>query len=185
MNYLRMLGEYKIIMRKDKELMYPKEFIEKVLIQQIQTLIPSEENNGLPYHSFILISIGIEFLGACEDRCPWHGKHIDNRKRFNTGLKLLPNKKYLKHKDVLYGKLRCGLAHSFAPVAGIGLGEKKNQTPHLLTDPTNGDLCLRVETLFDDFVIACKKVIERIDAKDYDSENKIYKKFLAIPTEQQ
>lgn len=160
---------------------YPVEFIRGTLIGTLESMLPSGQH-GYPYELFILISIGIEYLGACEDSFPWHKKRC-SESRFHAGLRLL-GPIYEKENEILYKKLRCGMAHVFAPVIGLGLGENRHSTENLHTF-TYGDnekgLDLNVDILFSDFKKACKLVINKIDERGYVEGSKVYEPFLSVP----
>ena len=170
----------KIVRKK----MFPNEFIKDVLIKELGSMLPKENFSGYPYELFILISIGIEFLGACEDIHSWDEEKIGlNKKRFYGGLKLFPVK-YYRYKEFLYKKLRCGMAHIFAPMVGLGLGEDKNNTLHLLGYVNENNemmLDLNIQEFYNDFKSSCEKVIYKINKNEYNTDNKIYEPFLSMP----
>ena len=92
----------------------PRDFIKSVLIAEVGSMI---ENH--PYISFILMGIGIEFLGKCIDTGlnDWNVSGR-SRKDFENAIKTIPSlqkyQKYLTSYD-LYGSFRCGLAHAVSP----------------------------------------------------------------------
>jgi len=160
----------------------PVDFISKELIENLGSMVPVKGTGGYPYELFILIAIGIEFLGACEDMYPWNEeKHSSDR--FKRGLDLFDSK-YLQYNDFLYKKLRCGMAHIFAPAPGLGIGENRHQTGHLLGKIYNNNeitLSLNIEELYFDFEKACKKVVQNISNKNYPKNSKVYNSFLSVP----
>jgi hypothetical protein len=147
----------------------PRSFISQVLVDEIGSISVSNV-----YLSFVLISIGIEFLGKCidDETSDWNagGK---SEKHFNLAIsKLMP--KYRPYN--LYKLLRCGLSHSLAPQEGLSLSENKNNTIHL-SIKSDGTLILNIENFYNDFKDACKIVLNNIDKNVYKNK-KIYQPFL-------
>jgi len=147
----------------------PKSFISQVLIEEIGNISISNV-----YLSFVLISIGIEFLGKCIDdgTSDWStsGK---SEIHFNLAIsELMP----MYRPYNLYRLLRCGLSHSLAPQDGLALSESKNNTIHL-TIKSDGTLVLNIENFYNDFKNACMIVINNID-KNFYKNKKIYQPFL-------
>lgn len=163
--------------------MYPLGFIKRVLVEELGSMLPNDKN-GYPYELFILIAIGVEFLGACEDDYGWHKEQKGlNRKRFLAGMNLFPNQ-YHKHSKFLYKKLRCGMAHTFAPASGLGIGENKHKTGNLIGKVYKQEtieLQLNIQSFYLDFKSACEKVIAKIENQQYKKGNKIYNPFLWVP----
>jgi hypothetical protein len=148
----------------------PKSFIAKVLIEEIGKITKTNA-----YLSFVLIAIGIEFLGKCinDSIDNWNDRKVKSEKLFNDAIReLMP--KYQPYR--LYQLLRCGLAHYLAPQEGIGLSELKNGTVNLSTT-SDGTLVLNVEDFYNDFKCACEKVIYGIDNNVYKND-KMYRQFL-------
>ena len=126
-------------------------FIKDYLITKI-----GEIKDTQPYFAFVLMAIGIEFLGKCQNEHDWDDyKLIQPRVNFNNGLNLAPLKKYANLD--LYDKLRNGLAHSLLIKQGINVSE--------------GDYhnALNSNTFYSDFEAACNLVL---NAKD-DGSGKI------------
>src|SRR5687768_17140488 len=108
----------------------PKAFIQSVLIDEIGSLI-----NDHPYISFIMMGIGIEFLGKCLDTTlqDWNVSGR-SKKDFNFANQELPSlQKYLHYETTynIYGSFRCGLAHAVAPKYVITLSSK-GEKAHLV-----------------------------------------------------
>ena len=163
-------------------ILYPKDFIEISFIKNLSQLIPSDANQGLSYEAFILVGIAIEFLGSTMDNYTWH-EQGKSKKRFMVGLKLL-GPRYEAVSELLYKKLRCGMAHVYAPVLGLGLGERKHNTMHLSEYYIGGPnhmVLLEVESLYFDLVTASRKIIEKINNREFPNESKVYKPFLQVP----
>lgn len=126
-------------------------FIQKYLIGQIGLI-----KKDYPYFAFLLMAVGIEFLGKCQNEHDWDDyKLIQPRENFNNGLNLDPLKKYANLD--LYDKLRNGLAHSLLIKQGINVSE--GDYPNALNS----------NTFYSDFEAACNLVL---NAKD-DGSGKI------------
>lgn len=152
-----------------------KEFIQKVLIDELGSMIKTH-----PYMSFIIMSIGIEFLGKCinRGRVDWNlgGRPtVDFEKAIND----IPNferyRIYLTTHD-LYDSLRCGLAHSVAPKGKVTLSSKE-EAPHLTV--FGNSVNLKVEDFYKDFKEACEYVI----IQTYSETDKMNGAFLYVPGE--
>jgi len=151
----------------------PKDFIKSVLIDELGTLVEKH-----PYISFIMMGIGIEFLGKCIDGSlnDWN---LSGRSGpdFKNAIKTIPGlqkyEPYLTTHD-LYDSFRCGLAHSVAPKYKITLSSK-NEMGHLIEE--SGRLNLRAEDFYSDFKLACEHVMDNI----YPSGDKMNRDFLQVP----
>lgn len=152
---------------------YPKDFIKKVLVDEIGELV--EKN--FSYLSFALMAAGIELLGKCErSQKTWEGG--GSEKNFNYALKLPGLNKY---KDLigdqgLYKNFRCGFAHSFIANKGIEL-TNGNSAMHLKPHPDiPTHIVLNCEDLYADFKEACEFII----GKEYAADNKMNIPFQVI-----
>lgn len=153
----------------------PKEFIKQVFIDEVEDLIEKH-----PYIAFMIMGIGIEFLGKCilTEDSNWDVER-KSRRSFEEAVKTLRAlQKYEPYLDQnghdLYGSLRCGLAHSARPKYKITLSSK-NEMPNLAT---SGDrVNLKCEDFYADFKQACEEVI----AMDFPDGDKMQEGFLTIP----
>jgi hypothetical protein len=151
----------------------PKDFIQDVLIDEIATLIEPH-----PYISFILMGIGIEFLGKCIDLTlnDWNVSSRSKRD-FESAIKTIPSLKtyepYLIPYD-MYSSFRCGLAHAVSPKFKITLSSK-DEMEHLKEQDSR--LNLKVEDFYQDFKDACNYVI----SQTYPVGNKMNNDFLETP----
>jgi len=157
------------------------DFIKSLLIDELGTLIDEH-----PYVSFIVMGIGIEFLGKCIDSNlnNWNkkllkGKNIvgGSKYYFENAIRFFPSlKKYepylTSHK--LYDSFRCGIAHTVLPKYRITLSSK-GEMDHLVI--SNGRLNLKVENFFEDFKTACEFVMN----KDFPTNNKMNRDFMEVP----
>jgi len=163
--------------------LYPKDFINQVLINEIQDIVIKH-----PYLAFLLICTGIEFLGKCIDtnnqNWDWNQKYQEINQPFDNAIKKLFPKKYslLLEKYSLRDQLRNGMIHILAPKSKIGLSQlkhDKNGEILMKNHPfeQNGKLVFIIEYFYIDFVDACKKVLRM----KFDNNDKMNKAFLSIP----
>ena len=138
-----------------------REFIQKFMIEDIGKLVDSH-----PYHSFLLISIGIEFLGKCLNGNEWDDPN-NSTNDFNNAIKDL--RSFAKYRSIteLHDKLRCGLAHLNAPKKGILLDKDGN-------DLSASPVILGCRELYEDFKSACNEVLEDKEGKVKKDMNKEY-----------
>lgn len=151
----------------------PSDFIQTVLINEIGELSDSH-----PYISFILMGIGIEFLGKCIDTTltDWN---VSGRSKqdFEDAIKNIPSlKKYEPYltSHQMYNSFRCGLTHAVSPKVQITLSSKQEMA-HLIEH--NGRLNLKVEDFYSDFKDAC----EFVKAQTYPTGDKMSADFLEVP----
>lgn len=161
-----------------------KNFIKTVFIEQLKGII----DYPLPYHAFMIMSIGIEFLGKClkTDQSIWHTKaRGESPDSFKKAIREIPSLKkyepYLEKYD-LYDGLRCGLLHSAQPGVRITLSSEansKNETGHLVEDKQFGieRINFKCEEFYADFKEACEWVIEQ----EYEADDKMNGDFLDVP----
>ncbi len=142
-----------------------KIFIRQVLIVQLEQVVKTS-----PWLSFVLIGSGIEFLGKCIDsEYPesWdeRGRSGDNFKDAIRQLNGLKKYAFLldRQRFNLYDMFRCGLTHGLAPKNGISLSSGLSESPNL--HETNGVVNLHINSLFEDFKMACEEVISRTYAE--------------------
>lgn len=151
----------------------PKDFIKAVLIDELGSMIETH-----PYISFIMMGIGIEFLGKCIDSTlnDWNATGRSQRD-FENAIKLIPNlQRYESSLTTydLYGSFRCGLAHAVAPKIKITLSSK-DQMGHLVE--AGGRLNLKAEDFYNDFKLACEYVVNKI----YPTGDKMNSDYLEVP----
>jgi hypothetical protein len=150
-----------------------KDFIKTVLIKEI-----GELSETYPYISFIMMGIGIEFMGKCIDSTltEWNTE-MRSKRDFENAIKTIPSlKKYEPYltSHQMYSSFRCGLAHTISPKAQITLSSKE-EMPHLVE--TNGRLNLKVEDFYADFRDACNYLV----AINYPAGDKMNADFLEVP----
>lgn len=138
--------------------MYPKEFIQHVLINEIEDIVKNH-----PYLSFTLIAIGIEFLGKCLlEHKDWH--KIKSDRAFQKGLDLMAEEEPTYNTLNLRDELRNGFAHGLLPKSKLALSEVKHGGLHF--SERGGKTVLVAEIFYRDFVRACKKILEKDFPKD-------------------
>lgn len=123
-------------------------FINKYFIEEIGSLVEKR-----PFVSFVLMAIGIEFLGKCLNTNDWDDKSERSGKTFDYAIQLFDSlKKYQAIPD-LYHNLRCGLAHRLMVKGNIILTPDQNN----LTGP---DFTIGCKEFYDDFKQACLDAID-------------------------
>lgn len=153
--------------------MTPKDFIQKVLIEEV-----GEIHLSHPYISFLTMAVGIEFLGkSLNEYEDWNEPHR-SRKDFELAINTLTS--FDKYKPLLashdfWTSFRNGFAHSFVPKGTISLSSK-NEAPHF-TDTSLPKVNLRCEDFYIDFKNACEEVIKMTSFQS----NKMNRPLLSVP----
>ncbi len=153
-----------------------KAFIQKVYIEDLEKVF----NQRQFYITFIVMGVGIEFLGKCLDTGSDNWNHASKRPNeiFNDAIGLLNSfSRYQQYVNShqLYNSFRCGLAHASSPKSKITFSSG-NETPHLQIN--GGRLNLKCEDFFADFKAACWEVINWPHYSTYD---KVSQNFIEIP----
>lgn len=139
-----------------------KDFINKYFIEEIGSLV--EER---PFVSFVLMSIGIEFLGKCLNTNDWDDKNERSGKTFDNALQQFDSlKKYQAIPD-LYHNLRCGLAHRLMVKGHVILTPDQNN----LTGP---DYTIGCKEFYNDFKQACLDAIANKNGLIKKNHNEVY-----------
>jgi hypothetical protein len=152
------------------------EFIEVYFITQVGQVVDS-----IPYMAFMVMGIGIEFLGKCVHSAKITDR-TGSRDRFEEAINTIPA--FSKYKPLigeknpfdLYSSLRCGLAHAAVPKYEITITSKKEH-PHMETDPSGKCMNLACEDFYADFRQACEEVLGMPDPV----AKKLSSPFLEIP----
>jgi len=135
-------------------------FIQSRLIDQSQELLDAK----FYFPAFLVVSQGIETLGAFLDKKPLSAK-FQSKKRFHLALEQLFDKNYqtLSKDGWLYKQLRCNMTHLSHSGAFILLCSKKetNQT-HL--ELSENRRIFVVESFVADFQAACCRLIVQLAA---------------------
>lgn len=146
----------------------PQYFIEHTLIVAMGNLVygdlTNKEQPGKgkhPYFSFVLMGIGIEFLGKCMDTSEQNWDALGAKGHFyKVALENLVALNKYQSIDKLSDVLRNGLAHRLAPKSRIRLTDGHPEC-HLRPDTNNPEsTILNCESLYEDFKLACKQVCE-------------------------
>jgi len=153
-----------------------KQFIQVFFIEQLESMVKS-----YPYHSFISMAAGIEFLGkVLSNRNDLHeAKH--SREDFEAAINSLNAFAIYrqfsgKDKYNFYSSFRCGLLHTVTPMYGITLSSKDEEA-HLVE--SGNRLNLRCEDFYKDFKSACIEVIGRGDSGLM--TNNFKEKYFSVP----
>ncbi len=145
------------------------------LIEQIRKVILTDFARSMETPEslagkFILIAVGIEYLGGCLDK-----QHMNatarSEKRFNTAiLKLFPKRyhHFCKQGSVpyLYTDFRCPVIHQFKAEKSIFLcssGNPEAGNLQHLTYNQEGSLILVAEEFYQDLSVAANELINRIE----------------------
>jgi len=143
-----------------------KDQIRKVILNDFAGVMETHEST---IGKFILIAVGIEFLGACLDK-----QHMNatarSEIRFNSAiLKLFPAKyhHFVKKgsEPNFYLDFRCPVIHQFKPGKSIFLcsrGDGSDEGIKHLTYNSAGTLTLIAEDLYDDLANAGQKMINQL-----------------------
>ena len=116
-----------------------REFINDYLIKQI-----GEIKDKQPYFAFVLMAVGIEFLGQCQnDKTKFNSGNSKDNYQLGLSISPLDDDKYSK----LYENMRCGLTHSLITKGGLTLSNKES------------DGSISCEDFYNDFVAACNEVL--------------------------
>ena len=136
-----------------------EEFIQQRLLNESEKLLEA----GFIFPTFLLVSQGIETLGAFIDNKPIAVK-AQSKKRFHLAIEKLFPQKYqdLTKNDWLYKQLRCNLCHMCSGGGFIVFStEKEKLGTHL--ELINGKRVFLVENLVNDFHNACFRVIALLE----------------------
>ena len=150
------------------EQLNPKEFIQKVFIDELGTMIQPH-----PYISFSIMAIGIEFLGKC---LKTKQKDFDYsgiaKEDFNNSIKGLASLKKYESLD-LYNELRNGMLHFLKPKTTLLFSSNVIQN-HLKNE--QNVTTINCEDLYQDFKDACIEIIN----KTFDVNDKMNRVFISI-----
>ncbi len=143
------------------------------LIEQIREVILNDysvimHSNGATIGKFILIAVGIEFLGACLDK--QHMKATARgEKRFNLALTKLFPKKYHHFTKLgavpnLYNDFRCSILHQLKPEKSLILFSRNEagENRHL-TYNQQGALIIVAEDFYQDLQSAAYEMIKMLE----------------------
>ena len=131
-------------MEETSKVITARDFISEYLIDQIGKI-----KDTYPYFAFLLMAVGIEFLGKClnEPKDDWKGTKSPEV-YFNDGLRLLDIYEDIKDLD-LYHILRCGMVHSLLTDNSLKLSDK-----------SGGEPSISCKDFYESFRKACQKVLE-------------------------
>jgi hypothetical protein len=158
-----------------------KDFL-KTVSDDLEALLKIDnDKDGKPdfrYHMFILLSVGIEMLGATFDSYDWFTPR-QSEKRFNNALEKIKSLNKYKNCD-LYEHLRCGMAHVYVPNNKIGINTKSEGGKNL--DKISDKTLIQIEQFYLDFKMACEEVINSIELENkLNLSNKAFELFMSVP----
>lgn len=135
------------------------EFIIQILLEEYSLIVPK-----FPYISFALMGLGIEFLGACLDSHEF-GERGQSSARVQKAIdELFPPAYGVGN---IGSELRNGFAHQFRPGMALELSQR-SEAPSRgwkhLEKTRDGKICLVAEDFYQDFAVACRTVLARIDS---------------------
>jgi len=136
-----------------------EEFIHIRLVEESKNLVDA----GFFFPAFILVSQGIETLGAFLDKKPLAAK-AQSKKRFNLAIQHLFSTEYkqLSNDNWLYKQLRCNISHMCSTGGFIILcARAKKVGEHL--DVVKGQRLFVIEDLVEDFHKACFEVMDLLE----------------------
>jgi hypothetical protein len=150
------------------------------IIDQINSLIEKKED----FVAFILIALGIEYLGCFFDSAPFNeGGNSGNR--FQKGVDLFKNKWYVNNKQCLFKNFRGPLIHQFWTGSEILLTSNcKNNAPlqaHLKLE--NNKRVFVLEKFFEDFIEAAqslKYLSQKNNSLNKEKLNQTYSEILTV-----
>jgi hypothetical protein len=156
-----------------------KDFIQTCFIDELGEIV-----ERYPYQAFMIMSAGIEFLGAHVNNTNSSSLNATSKGKskqtFESAIKQIPAlKKYtrLLKKYRLYQTLRCNMLHAAVPGLKITLSSK-DEEKHLkeLKLGESKRINLRCEDLYADFKAACEWTIAKLS-----EEHKAEVDFLSVP----
>ena len=136
-----------------------EDFIHIRLVEESKKLVDA----GFFFPAFILVSQGIETLGAFLDKKPLAAK-AQSKKRFNLAIQELFSTEYkqLSNDNWLYKQLRCNISHMCSTGGFIILCTRaENKGEHL--GLIEGQRLFVIEDLVEDFHKACSEVIDLLE----------------------
>jgi len=135
----------------------------------------------IDFNAFIIICLGIEFLGSFSDDKPFNKKG-QSEKRFKMGLKYFKNNWYKQNKKILYEDFRGYLIHQYRPSSELYLTSTcKHGIPaenHLKI--SNSKRIIVLEALFEDFKQAIQKFKNVIEKPNSLNKKKLEQNYTRI-----
>lgn len=133
-----------------------------IIIADVKNLIARKQD----FISFIIISLGIEFMGSFYDTYDFTD-FGQSGKRFKLALSnLFKDKWYQSNTEWIYKNLRGPLIHQYRPGGEISLTSQcKNEAPldSHLKKSDDGKIIFVLEQLFEDFKLAVQKFKNEIE----------------------
>ena len=160
---------------------YFNEFLKTVSAELGLLLEIDNDKDGKPdfrYHMFILLSVGVEMLGATFDSYDWFTPGL-SEKRFNVALERIESLKKYKNSG-LYEHLRCGMALVYVPNSKIRINTVSERGLNL--DKIDGGTLIQIEEFYQDFKLACEEIIKSIELENkLNLSAKAFEQFMSVP----
>lgn len=150
-----------------------------VLIEDVKRLISLKED----FQAFIVLAVGIEFLGCFLDSFEFEDYGQSKSRFFNSLNTLFSPKWYRENKNWMFENLRGPLVHQYRPGNEILLTSKcKNDSDLALHfSQKDGKIIFVIERLLDDFIKATKKLDREMTRENSPySKSKASEKYLNI-----
>lgn len=161
--------------------------IKAIQIKEFRSIILNHK--GSSFVKFLLLAVGIEYLGACLDEKPFNEPH-ESEDRFNRALKKLFDKKYHKFtkkaaKVYLYRDFRCNFVHQIRPAKNIVIthtDESRRENTKHLENIIDSPLVLVLEEFYNDYEKACNRLIRGFESGKYSNKkgNQGYLKYTNV-----
>lgn len=141
------------------------------IINGVQEMI----DNKIDFNAFILITLGIEYLGNFSDEMDFTA-FKQSEIRFKNGLEYFKDIKYRNNKEFLFKELRGPLIHQYRTGDKIRLtsvcNQKAPQIDHFKKDNSDNTILI-LESFFADFKAAVANFKNRISKDNSLNKNKL------------
>ena len=147
------------------------------IIEDINRLI----SHKLDFNAFIIIVLGIEYLGNFADEKDFT-EFKQSETRFKNGLDYFKDQRYHNNKDLLFKQLRGPLIHQYRPGNDIMLTSVcKQNAPigdHFKT--SSGKIIFVLEAFYEDFNVAIKRFKNIIKGQHNLNNDKLQSKYSTL-----
>lgn len=155
-------------------------------VEHLDTIIEDIKNlieHKFDFQAFIVITLGIEYLGNFSDEKDF--KSFSNSEiRFKNGLDHFKNIWYQNNKDLLFKELRGSLIHQYRPGTKLLLTSVcKNSAPladHLKKIEGGENIILVLEKLFEDFQEATKRFKNKLAKANSFNKEKLSQTYFSV-----
>ena len=132
-----------------------------IIINDVQKMI----DNNIDFNAFIIITLGIEYLGNFSDEKDFT-EFKQSEIRFKNGLNYFKGNWYQNNKELLFKGLRGPLIHQYRPGEKIRLSSCCNQNATIkdnLEKDESGNTILILEQFFEDYKVAVETFKKKIE----------------------